>query len=193
MAVYTTQLQAKISTCDCLNLIFTETTGVYQSTNTGGWETPNASITDADTASITVTVPSGLTYTFNLFTQGFPSYNTNSSYSIPYSSLGFSSGLEDGIYSVTYTVTSISYPFTDTITISTFIVCNLECCVDTMLLNIDDWECECSEDAIDKFLSAFSILQQINHSIKCGDLTTADNLSTLANKLCKNSNCSTCN
>lgn len=188
-------LKASLDTSDCLNLLFNETTGFYSSTNTGGWSTPNILISTATAATVAVTVPSGTVYSFNVFLAGFPSYNTNVTYSIAYDDLGFSEALEDGIYSVTYSVSGLDgsgEPITYTVTISTFIVCNLECCVDTLLLNVDDWECDCSEDAIDTYLSAFSILQQINHSIECGDLDTAESLLTLANKICKNSNCSTC-
>lgn len=190
-----TQLKASLDTSDCLNLIFTETTGFYQASNTTGWGTPQTTISTASAASLNITTPSGSTYNFNVFLSGFPSYNINSAYSISYLDLGFSNTLADGIYTATYSVTALDgsdEPQVLTVTISTFIVCNLECCVDTMLTKIDDWDCDCSKDAKDLYLQAFGVLQQINHSIECGDLDTASSLSNLANKLCKNSNCSTC-
>ena len=187
------QLKTSISTSDCLNLLFSETTGVYTTSNTTGWSTPNPALSTASVPQIKITIPSGSFFIFPLSTFGFPTANINSIYSIPYSSLGFSSNLEDGLYTCEYTVlVNTGSPVIYSSTISTFIVCNLECCVDRMLLNINDWDCDCSEEAIDKYLTAFSILQQINHSIECGDLTTASSLSNLANKICKNLNCSIC-
>ena len=189
------QLKANLYTDDCLNLIFNDQTGNYTTTNTGGWNSPNISLTTATAASVAITTPSGTTYTFNVFVSGLPSYDINSTYSISYSDLGFTSSLADGIYTAVYTVNALDgsgEPAVYTVTKSTYITCNLQCCVDTMLINIDDWDCDCSKDAKDNYLKAFGILQQIYHAIECGDLDTASNLSTVANKLCKNSGCSSC-
>jgi hypothetical protein len=72
------------------------------------------------------------------------------------------------------------------------IICNLECCVDKLLLNVEDWNCDCSKDAREKYLSAFGILKQLEHSIECGDLDTAEDLITMVSKICRNADCSTC-
>lgn len=188
------QLKASLDTSDCLNLLFSEQTGVYTSSNTTGWQTPNPDIANATSATLTVTTPSGSNFVFSLSLSGFPTFNANSLYSIPYSSLGFSSTLEDGIYTAVYDViVDEESPVHYTVTIVTFITCNLECCIDTMLSNIDNSECDsCNEEERDKYLEAFSILQQIKHSIECGDLITANSLSNLGNKLCRNIGCSTC-
>lgn len=188
------QLKANITTPDCLNLIFNETTGVYSTSNLTGYGTPNPLITAATNATLSVITPSAA-YFFPLFSSGFPSFNTNSSYSISSTSLGFSNGLEDGLYQFVYTVTITitGVPTIFTLTQNFYITCNLQCCIDRMLLNLDSSECDsCNEEETDKYIKAFGILQQIYHAIECGDLTTASNLSNLGNKLCKNINCSTC-
>ena len=40
--------------CSCDSLTFTETTGAYSGTNTGGWGAPNPILGDVDTATLTI-------------------------------------------------------------------------------------------------------------------------------------------
>ena len=47
-------LKASLDTSDCLNLIFTETTGFYSASNTGGWGTPNIVISTATAATLEI-------------------------------------------------------------------------------------------------------------------------------------------
>lgn len=186
-------LGLNVTTEDCKNLIFTETTGAYNvTTNPTGWGTPNPTIASASLATVSVTVPNGTVYTFSVAGSSFPTTTITQQYVIPYTSLGMtsSSGLVDGLYSILYSL-SVTPGVIYLQLQKTMIVCNLECCIDKMLLDLD-LSCECSEDAKENYLTAHAIFEQIQHSIECGDLDTAEELVDMANKLCKNSNCSTC-
>lgn len=187
------QLSVTLSTSDCSNLVFTETTGLYSSGNLTGWGTPNPLISNATAASIIITTPSGSQFTFPILNNGFPNA-INGTYSIPSTSLGMSTSLQDGQYSVVYIITVLvsGIPFIFSTTDVEFVACNLECCIDRLLNNIGDWSCDCSKDAKDKYLNAFGIFQQIQHSIECKDFNTTTKLLSIGNKLCKNLNCSTC-
>lgn len=189
-------LAITLSTNDCKNLIFTETTGAYNvTTNPTGWGTPNIPLANATAASIIITTPSGASFTFVITSSGFPTTTITKQYIVNCSSLTMSGGLVDGEYTVVYNVNYLDgsgEPAIFTTTLRTYIVCNLKCCVDRMLTNINDWDCDCNKDVKEDYLTAFSIYQQILHSIECGDLTTADNNIKLANRLCKNLDCSTC-
>lgn len=187
-------LSISLATSDCKNLVFTETTGVYSAGNLTGWGTPNTLITAATAATVVITTPSGSSYTFPLFTSGFPSINPLASYSIPSSSLGLGTALADGIYTAVYTVSNTlgEAPFLFTATVKTMVICNLECCIDSLLSQIDSCGCDCDSEAQEKYLDAFSLFRQLEHSIKCTDFKTAECLLALANKICKNSNCTSC-
>jgi hypothetical protein len=192
-------LSTSISTEDCQNLIFTETTGTYNvTTNPTGWGSPNPATSTAAGAVVTVLVPSGTSYTFSVFASSFPTVTSTQQYLINYEDLGMSDGLVDGLYTITYVVPTLQIilgvptVITYTTILNTMIVCNLECCIDTLLLEIDDWTCDCSKDAKENFLTAHAIFEQIQHSIECGDLDTAGDLVDMAGKICRNENCSTC-
>lgn len=187
-------LKINLNSCDCSNLSFNELTSSYTTSNPTGWGTPNNSTVQAISAVLQITTPSGSNFTFNVLLSGFPTSNTNLTYNIPYGSLGLIS-LIDGIYTATYTViTKVgdADPVTWTVTNSFLITCNLECCVASMLSNIDDLQCDCNKDKKDNYLTALALLYSINKDKICGDITTANNNFTLANKLCKNLNCITC-
>lgn len=63
----------------CTQLRFTETTGIYSTSNLGGWGIPNMKIPDAVTATLAITpYGSTATYTIDLLaTTLFPTYQTS--------------------------------------------------------------------------------------------------------------------
>jgi hypothetical protein len=187
-------LKISLTTCDCSNLIFNELTGTYSVSNPTGWGTPNDPLNDAISGTLVIQPPSGAAYTFNVFLNTFPTTASLYNYTISYTSLGLPNGLIDGLYTATYTVvTNVSSVLTTyTVTNSFLITCNLECCINTMLLDIDDFECDCNKHKKDKYLLALSILQGIKGAKECGDINTANNLITIGNKLCNNLNCTNC-
>lgn len=188
-------LKISLDTCDCNNLTFYELTDGYTTINPTGWGTPNAGLNTTLSATLQITTPSGSNFNFNLFPNNFPTNSTIYPYNIPYTSLGLSSGLIDGIYNATYIVT---YQIGDNpivtlmVTNNFLITCNLECCIYTMLVDIDDFKCDCNKDKINNYLTTLALFNSIEKSKNCGDITTAVNDLQLANKLCKNLNCLSC-
>jgi hypothetical protein len=191
-------LKISLDTCDCNSLTFNELTNYYSVSNPTGWGTPNDLISSAISAILVVTTPTEAPFTFNVLLSSFPTNNTLVGYNIPYTSLTMSSGLIDGIYSATYTVvTSVTSGDVTTVTTYTttnqfLITCNLECCIQSMLLDIDDFTCDCNKDKKDKYLTALALFNSIEHSKECGDINEANEDIIIANKLCKNQNCLTC-
>ena len=191
-------LKISLDTCDCNSLSFNELTNYYSVAIPTGWGTPNDPISSAISAILVITTPAGTPFTFNVFLSSFPTNNTLLTYNIPYTSLSMSSGLVDGIYTANYTVvTSITVGDVTTVTTYTttnsfLITCNLECCINTMLIDINDFKCDCNKDKVEKYLTALALFNSIERAKDCGDITTANNDLQLANKLCKNLNCLSC-
>lgn len=175
---------------NCKDITFSEITGLYNSTyNLGGYESPNVSTSSVLTAILTIVSPSNIIYTINLFTQGFPTANINSSYLI---SLIPNISLDDGQWKFTYTITTSDNTYSKTI--YKYLYCNSQCCVNQMLANIKISNCDCCDDLdSNNYLKASQMLDSLKKVAKCGDLTNFTNISKILNKLCKNINCKTCN
>lgn len=198
----TSILQLDFATCvtECKNILFSETTGAYSIFNTTGWGTPNPELSTVYSAELSITTPTSDTFIFDLLaTTEFPTINSSVEYSIPYSSLGFSTGLVDGEYTFVYnvmvdTTESEREPIyaTYTKTKKFYITCNLDCCINKLLLNIEDVKCDCSKEARSKYLEAFAMLQAFKHANACGRLGTATELFNELTKICNNVDCKTC-
>lgn len=172
----------------CIDLEFTETTGIYSTSNPSGYGAPNIVIGDVLSAVLTSTSPSGIVYSTNLFTQGFPSDNT--SYSVILTLTNET--LEDGKWTFTYTITTLSTTYTKTI--YKLFACNSECCVKQMLDNIDLEDCGCTNKSVEKenYLTAWTFLELLKNAAQCGDIESFTKLKKIVDKLCKNKDCKTC-
>ncbi len=195
------ELNFTICSSNCKTLSFTEITGAYSATdNSTGWGTPNPEITDASSAELTIVTPNNNTYTFDLFATGFyPTSTESNEFPISYGDLGFSTTLEDGEYTFTYTVDTISTDgekdptyTTYTKTKKFYVTCNIECCINKLLLNLEDVHCDCNKEARSKYLEAFALLQAFKHASACGRLGTASELFNELTKICSNVDCKTC-
>lgn len=180
------------NSCDTLTL--TETTGAYSATNTGGWGSPNATTGSITTALLQVTSPSGGVYTINILSAGLPSSNPSFDYDIANSSLGNITSIEDGKW------TFFLY-YTDGTTIyqrvkNFFFYCNSECCVQQLLANIEIEDCNCCEqeqkDKIDNYIKAKTFLEALKNAARCNQESNFDSIQEILAKLCRNSNCNSC-
>lgn len=194
----TLNLNFSICVSDCNTITFNETTGQYSSLNSSGWNSPNPELYQATSAELTILTPNNSSYTFDLYSTGdFPTVNSTTNYDVIYSDLGFSNNLADGEYTFTYAVvinTGGELPelTTFTRTKKLYIVCNLECCINKLLLNIEDVNCDCNKEARSKYLEAFALLQAFKHANACGRLGTASELFNELTKICSNVDCKTC-
>jgi len=139
-------------------------------------------LTDVDNSSIEVTHNS-ITYSANL--DGY-----EDKFEITASSFGLTT-LEDGTYiiKITYTVDDDTYIIEE----ETFIICNVQCIVDTLIANIAVDNCsDCNKDKKTLALDATLKLDTLEAAIACGDLTKAQAILDWLNNLLINYNCKNC-
>lgn len=176
----------------CTQIRFTETTGFYSTTNTGGWGAPNITLGDVVTATLAITpYGSTTTYTINVeATSLFPTDNSSFTYNIPLSLIGNPTSIVDGQWLFVYTVTTASATYTKTI--YKYFYCNTECCVTSMLPDVDTCDC-CKETTEYKnYILAWTHLQSLKKAAACGDETNFTAIKKIIDKLCLNSGCKTC-
>ncbi len=179
---------------NCNNLSFKETTGAYDvDSNSTGWNTPNTSTDDATGATLTITMASGTSYVIDLFATGnFPTTDTGFIYDIINTDIGLAltDTIPDQIITFLYTVTTATDTYTQTIQQSFY--CNVNCCVNSMFLDLD-FECNSCGKDIDKALEAFAMLQGLKYNSNCGNADEFNNILAQLNKLCVGSSCTSCN
>jgi hypothetical protein len=188
-------LQLNFSICvinSCTQIRFQETTGFYSTANPGGWGPPNIDLNDAVTATLAIT-PYNSTSTYNLnllATTLFPTNNSSFTYDIPLSSIGNPSNIVDGKWLFVYTITDGTNTYTKSI--YKYFYCNSECCVTSMLPDIDTCDC-CKETSEYKnYILAWTQLQSLKKAAACGDETNFTAIKKIIDKLCLNSGCKTC-
>lgn len=188
--------QALCQASNCKSISFSELTGAYSITNTGGYGTPNPALNTAISAVLEVTTPSNIIYTFNLFTESpsWPTTDTTQEFIIYADDLGGSAGdsIPDGQYTLTYTVgfpASVEYDNT----IVKLLYCQAKCCVYTMYADIDDITCDCCADQTLKANKANTLYQSLVAAACRGNSISFNKILTAINKLCSNTNCSNCN
>jgi len=179
----------------CNSLVFKETTGAYnETTNPNGWGAPNEATSDALTAMLTIDLADGSQYTIDLFATGdFPTINTAFEYQILPTEIGYSADtdqIDDQIITFTYTVTTESGTYTQVV--SQAFYCQVQCCVNTMFVNLD-FDCDCNKDQVDLALKAFAMLQGLKQASGCGNASNFNNILAQLNKLCANTDCQACN
>lgn len=181
----------------CTELIVTETTGSYNAiSNTGGYGAPNPTTGSVSAYSLIITDPNDVSYTINLFTTTyFPTTDSTIEYSIPLTSLGNRTVIEDGFWQFNWTVTSTG-PVTSTGNSASYFTCNSECCVKALLAKIDlTTDCCCSDESSDTndYLKAKVLLEGLKNAAFCGNLTLFDNIKSSLDRICQKTNCRTCN
>ena len=190
-------------TDSCSKLIVTETTGGYNSNNTGGYGSPNPQTSDVTTYSLVITDPEGDTYTINLFaTTFFPTVDSTIEYEINASSIGGRTYFEDGMWQFMWTVSGTvsnpdPVPFEATGNSASYFTCNSECCVAELLAKIDMTNVECcnnkSSQYVEDYLKANVLLQGLKNAAFCGNIIMFDNIKKVLDKICKKTDCKTCN
>jgi len=185
----------KIDLCvinDCTQIRFSENTGFYNTTNTGGYGAPNLAVGSATTAVLTITNPAGTVYTIDLFaTTIFPSNVLYTSYDIPLASIGSPSSIVDGKWTFSYAVSDGVTTYTTSI--FKYFYCNSKCCVTEMLADLD-LTCDCCKESITykNYELAWAQLETLKKASKCGDETNFTAIKKIVDKLCLNSGCKTC-
>lgn len=179
-------------TANCSTLSFTETTGVYDvTTNPYGYGAPNITIANAVSGSLYITAPDLTNYTISMP----PSNNPNLSTTIVLATLGGRTSIEDGFWNFEYTITDV-YAAQYVVEQGYYFYCQSECCVAKLLTKIDlDKMTECGKNTkiLDDYTKAKVLLQSIKNAASCLNNTNYLKAKALLEKICKNSNCKTCN
>lgn len=205
---------------DCQKLWLWDSTGTYDvSTNPGGYGAPNPDATAIVNAVIKVyppgysvpivftftiltgvitaatrTDPNGTvtTVTSSLNTTAFPWTDT-----VPFIltsdllNIGESQSLESGNWFFEYTITNNSINYYNTST-DTFIFCVAECCVNKMLLKVDDCDCGCGGDGFGaRYLKAKALLDAAKFAAQWGLKEKAQTLLEEVQSIC-GSDCNGC-
>lgn len=184
----------------CTELSVSETTGTYNaSTNVGGYGAPNPTTGAIETYVLVITDPNGTQYTIDLeATTLFPTTDSTVSYTIPLSSLGNRTVIEDGFWQFSWSALSAG-PTNSVGNSAYYFTCNTECCVAELLadITIDDDGCDaCNDKQAEKtltYLRAKALLEALKNAAFCGKLTLFTNIKSAINKICAQTNCKTCN
>lgn len=188
-------LTPKIDLCvinNCTQIRFSENTGFYQTTNTGGYGTPNLAVGSVTTAWLTITDPSNITSSIDLFaTTIFPSNVLYTSYDIPLASIGSPTSIEDGEWKFVYTVSDGVTSYSTTV--YKYFYCESACCVEQMLANLD-LSCDCCKDSTEykTYELAWVQLESLKKAAACGDADNFAAIKKIVDKLCLNNGCKTC-
>lgn len=182
-------LSLNFSTCvstGCEKIIFNETTGVYNTSNPGGYEGINPSASAEWLAILTVTNPLGVISTFDITGDGFVSSNPGLIYNIPLEYM-------DGKWTFTYTTTTDGITFF-TKTKYSYFYCTTECCVTSKLANITTIGCDSCKDSVaeKEYIKMFIMLESLKNAARCGSESTFNSIKKIIDKLCKNNACNTC-
>ncbi len=180
----------------CTQIRFYETTGIYSSTNTGGYGNgssgQNYPLSSYTSAILTITSPSNVVYTVNLTSKGFPTNNVSHYYDLTSTDLGGLLNLEDGKWTFKYDVTGTGPALSRTV--YQLFYCNAECCVNEQLNNLTLLDCDCNCDDVDykNYTKTWTFLQALKNAAECGDYNSFTNILKILDRLCKNINCKTC-
>lgn len=185
-------LALKFNVClesDCKTITFTDTTGVYTATNTGGYNTPNPSLSEATAATLTITKPDNTNVVINLFTQGFPTKDTTLEYLITGQALGYGvdSKIPDGSFTFQYDTTISGTIYTKRIV--KLFYCQIKCCIENLFNKISDTSCECTDTFVKKALKGYAYLKSLQVAAKVGNQPRFANLLKILNKICADKNC----
>lgn len=184
----------------CEGFFVFDKSGVYDPTlNPTGYNAPNISTSDVDTAVLDVlyagaTVP----VTINVYSD-LPSTNVDGAYQVNASDLGLTE-MPPGLTRVTYTITGTfgGDPFTYTVTALVLFDCELECCVSQKLIAaataVIGGDCcnECKDDKVNNALFLEAVLEGARAATCCGLVDVVNtNVEYLQTK-CGESPCSGC-
>lgn len=184
----------------CNNSVSTEATirditGLYDaSENTGGFGSPNDSVTDITAATLTVTNPSGTEYEFNVLSY-LPSADlvyfdivtiTQTSAGVLVIDGSGTAQLTEGIYTFDYEL--VGPGGTVTQVMEHYIHYTTTQCVKGMFAELDIADCSCDTDAVEKALYAWGLHEALRSAIQCSKTERITDIQAALTKICNN-NC----
>jgi len=173
----------------CKELVFVETTGVYDSLlNLGGGGSPNPTTASASNITLSVTFPDATTGSFT-FPAGWPTTDNSKYIIIKNTDLGLvaDDSFDDGQYTFTYSITSGTIVYTKAQDIYFF--CQVRCCVNKMVARIGDSNCQCEKDYVDNVLWASALLHSLEYAAICNKKNQFDNIMEYLTAICDTEPC----
>jgi hypothetical protein len=181
------QLNFTICQGECDELIFTDTTGLYEATeNPGGYGDVNPVTGDFTNPTLTLEDLSGGITTINL-PAGFPTSNTAFYYTHT-----LAGDLVDGVYIVTYTITDSSGGSEVDYSKSCYklFTCQADCCIQKLYAKVSTDDCAtCNDSVLSKAVEAEAFLKGAKANALCGEITMATSLLKKVQYMCTASNC----
>ena len=179
--------------CNYDQLIFQETTGIYNAgSNPGGYGTPNDAIGAVSSTSLVI-VDELNNVTFDTITT-ISASNINGITYIPLTSLvvsavkQYTTALTDGLFSATYSVVVGATTYTYTVKI--IVLPDTWCKLNNLMVKMIDASCGCiNANFKDKWLEAFARLMSLESAGICGDLTSFTLSHTKLNSFLDNLKC----
>lgn len=184
----------KITPCiveDCAILRIKETTGVYSTSNVGGWNAPNITTSAAVTATLAITPPAGTVTTTNVLAE-LPATYVGEFY---YTDIDIDA--KDGEWTIVYTITSASTTYTTTS--CHFSACIVRCCIDTLWGQIAEKEldtvinCKCDPAELTKLQNKAMFMEalymQMMSAASWNNVAVRDKILVQLQRLCGINNC----
>lgn len=184
----------KITPCiveDCAVLRIKETTGVYSTSNVGGWTAPNVDTSAATAASLITTPPGGTATTTDVLSQ-LPATYVGEFY---FSDIDITA--TDGEWTIAYTITTASTSYTTTNCY--FSTCVVRCCIDTLWAQIAEKEldtdinCACDPDKLtklqDKAMFMEALYSEMMSAASWTNTAVRDKILVQLQRLCRINNC----
>jgi len=184
-------LELKISACfkeKCTKLEVSDITGAYNgSTNPTGWGGSNLHLANVDTATLTITSPSGIAVNYDVTAAVQGAAIVNGSFIIDtIDDITFN----DGIYSIKYFVEDVSVPLEHEVTVKMFSTCKADCCVEKMKTKFKEEMCGCDWLTYwDYYKQAEALLYAAKSAFACGKEAQATDLLNQVNKICSIQKC----
>lgn len=179
----------------------TDSTGLYSSTNQGGWGAPNPTTGSMVDAALVLHLPDGNTLLPNstnvvifnadtspAFYPTFPN-TTGTPFVITGTMAGYSTvKLPDGIYQMDYELAQTT-PGTYNYTYSSYIMMDaaVECCLSKLATNA----CKCGNKQ-NRFIQGWSLLEQARYAILCQNINNAASALQAAQNICAGCGCINC-
>lgn len=176
---------------DCTSFDFTDATGVYSSSNSGGYGAPNFLVSDAISAYVNVTLPSGVQVSIQV-DPTLPDDTGTIVWTVNSTDLGLTGSLPDGIYVIEYVINfnnSNSQTVQKTIVKTFLLSCTIKCCIQKMIAKIPINDCDCESKYLKNALLAFGLYQSLVYNGKCGNTTNTTSLLNRLTKLCNIVDC----
>ena len=166
----------------------------YSPSNIGGYGTPNRNASDVTSATMSIKMSNGITYSnINIFSAGVSPSATGGSILLDDTDIG--GELADGLAEITVTLngTASGSPFVIQKKFLVYFTAKVSCCVQKLGAAISVYD-ECCENKENKaFLKAYNYLTELEFLAKeCCNFAKADELLKQLQLHCQSSGCTTC-